>query len=48
MEDLAMKVWSMPADEFLQYCGIGLLFLFAIRETMLEINTNRIKRFNKR
>jgi len=43
-----MMVWSMPADEFGSYMVIGVFIIFFAYESLIEINTNRIKRFNKK
>jgi len=47
MKDFAMMVWNMPSDEFGGYLLIGAFALFVVYETVIEINTNRIKRFNR-
>lgn len=48
MYDFAMMVWNMSAEDFGESLVIGLLLLFVLYEGKAEINTNRIKRFNKK
>lgn len=47
MKDFAMTVWEMPAGEFTLSALIVIFGAMVVRQLLIEINTNRIKRFNR-